>query len=214
MQTDRLSGAVTDHELLSISVDPPVLPAEVEAHALGTAREKALTITDDRRLLLAACAVAVERELQRVVWPGPLLGARASTALVIVRERDFAVPYCALYPETFVQALTSVRLWSDDAQDWTTLAASTTTSNGYRNAPGSRILVDVAGQYEIVSSLTAPTTAPPNAIEAVARLWAYRETLRPGDLSEIAGEQQVLSGGMMKSGAAEVLRAETWRVSL
>ena len=120
------------------------------------------------------------------------------------------MPYCQLYPETLTQALTSVRLWSDDAQDWTTLAAG----NGYRLAPGSRILVAAAGQYEIVSSLTAPATAPPNAIEAVARLWAYRETLRPGDLSEIAGEQQVLAGGMMKSGAAEVLRAETWRVSL
>ena len=113
------------------------------------------------------------------------------------------------------QALTSVRLWSYEAQDWTTLVtASTTTSDGYSTAPGSRILVDVAGQYEIVASLTAPTTAPPNAIEAVARLWAYRETLRPGDLSEVAGEQQVLAGGMMKSGAAEVLRAETWRVTL
>ena len=124
--------------------------------------------------------MAVERELQRIVWPGSS-GARTSTALVIVRDRNFAVPYCPLYPETFMQALTSVRLWSDVAQDWTTLTAGT----GYRLAPGSRILVDVAGQYEIVSSLTAPTTAPPNAIEAVARLWAYRETLRPGDLSKL-----------------------------
>ena len=217
MRTDRLSGAVTDHELLSISVDPPVLPDAVESHALATSREKALTVTDDRRLLLAACAVAVERELLRVVWPGsqdPMPAARTSTSLVIVRDRDFAAPLCSLYPETFAQALTSVRLWDDDAQDWTTLAASTTTSNGYRNAPGARILVDVAGQYEIVASLTAPTTAPPNAIEAVARAWAYMETLRPGDLSEIAGEQQVLAGAMMKSGAAEVLRAEKWRVTL
>ena len=187
-----------------------MLPAEVEAHALAISREKALTITDDRRVLLAACAVAVERELQRVVWPGAGGGARASSSIVIVRDRDFAVPYCALYQETFMQSLTSVRLWSDDAQDWTTLTAGT----GYRNAPGARILVDLAGQYEIVSSLTAPTSAPPNAIEAVARLWAYRETLRPGDLSEIAGEQQVLAGGMMKSGAAEALRAEKWRVQL
>ena len=52
------------------------------------------------------------------------------------------------------------------------------------------------------------------AIEAVAGLWAYRETLRPGDLTDVAGEQQVLAGGMMKSGAAEVLRGETWRVQL
>ena len=98
-----------------------------------------------------------------------------------------------------------MRLWSDEAQDWTTLTAGT----GYWNAPGSRLLVDAAGQYEIVSSLTAPTTAPPNAIEAVARLWAYRETLRPGDLSEVTSDQQVLSGAMMKrccaASAAEVL---------
>ena len=207
---NNLSGAVTDHELLSIAVDPPVLPAEVEAHAQATAREKALSQSVDRRLLLQACAVAVERELQRVVWPGAGGGARASSSIVIVRDRDFAVPYCSLYPMTLTQVLTSVRLWWDDAQDWTTLTVGT----GYRNVPGARTLVEVSGQYEIVSSLTAPTTAPPNAIEAVARLWAYRETLRPGDLSEIAGEQQVLAGGMMKSGAAEVLRAEKWRVSL
>ena len=214
MQTDRLSGAVTDHELLRNPVDPPVLPDEVGAQALAARRGKALSQNTSRLLLLQACGVAVERELQRIVWPGAGGGARVSTALVIVRDRDFAVPFCSLYPETFMQALTSVRLWNYEAQDWTTLAASTTTSNGYRYAPGSRILVDVAGQYEIVSSLTAPMTAPPNAIEAVARLWAYRDTLRPGDLSEIAGEQQVLAGAMMKSGAAEALRAETWRVSL
>ena len=205
-----LSGVVTDHELLSIAVDPPVLPTTAEAHALAASREKALTFGEDRKLLLAACAVAVERELQRIVWSGAGGGARSSTALVIARDRDFAVPYCPLYPETLSQSLTSVRLWSDVAQDWTTLTAGI----GYRLAPSSRILATVAGQFEIVASLTAPTTAPPNAIEAVARLWAYRETLKPGDLTEVTGEQQVLAGGMMKSGAAEVLRAEKWRVAL
>ena len=193
-----------------------MLPTEVEAQALAALRGKALSQNTSRLLLLQACAVAVERELKRIVWPGlTATPERTSTALVIVRDRDFAVPFCSLYPETFIQSLTSVRLWSDDAQDWTTLAASTTTSNGYRNAPGSRILVDVAGQYEIVASLTAPTTAPPNAIEAVARLWAYRETLKRWRLErKSAGEQQVLAGGMMKSGAAEALRAEKWRVTL
>ena len=106
-----------------------------------------------------------------------------------MRDRDFCGAVLRALPEvTRSQALTSVRLWSDDAQDWTTLTAGT----GYWDAPGARILVDAAGQYEIVSSLTAPTTAPPNAIEAVARLWAYRETLRPGDLSEVTSDQQVL----------------------
>ena len=152
----------------------------------------------------------VERELQRIVWSGSP-AARTSTAVVIVRDRNFAVPYCALYPDTYIQALTSVRLWSDEAQGWTALTAG---SRLPATRPGRGILVEVAGQYEIVSSLTAPTTEPPNAIEAVARLWAYRETLRPGDLTEVTSEQQVLAGGMMKSGAAEALRAEKWRVQL
>ena len=125
---DRFSGAVTDHETLNIVVAPPVLPVDVEAHALAASREKALTITDDRRLLLAACAVEVERELGRIVWPP---SGRESTTVVIVRNRDFAVPYCKLYPLTVTQALTSVRMWSDDAQDWTTLMHGI----GYRYSP-------------------------------------------------------------------------------
>ena len=192
---------------LSIVVALPVLPVDVENHARATAREKALTITADRRILLAQCGADVEAELQRVVWPP---AARVSTMLVIVRSRSEAVPYCKLYPRTVTQAVTSVRLWSDDAQNWMTL----TPSNGYRYVPDSRILVDVAGTYEIVSTLTATTPASPTAVEAVARLWAYRETLRPGDLTEMSGEQQVLGGGMMKSGAAEILRAEQWWVPL
>ena len=206
---DRLSGAVTDHELLSIAVEPPVLPAAVEAYALAAGRAKDLSFNVARKILLTACAVAVEREIQRIVWPGAGV-ARTSSSLVIVRDLFFALPFCSLYQATLTQALTSVRLWDDAAQDWTTLTDGT----GYRNAPGARIRVDVAGQYEIVASLTAPTDAPPNAIEAVARLWAYRETFRPGDLSDVTGEQQVLAGGIMKSGAAEALRGEKWRVTL
>ena len=122
---DRFSGAVTDHELLSIAVDPPELPEEVGAQALAARRGKALSQNTSRLLLLEACGVTIERELQRIVWPGAGGGARASTGVVIVRNRDFSVPFCSLYPETFMQALTSVRLWSDDAQDWTTLTAIT-----------------------------------------------------------------------------------------
>ena len=71
--------------------------------------------------------------------------------------------------------------------------------NGYRLAPGARIIVSRSGQYEITATLTAPTAVTPSAVEAVARLWAYRATLRPGDLTDAGGEQQVLAGGMMKS---------------
>ena len=90
-----LSGAVTDHELLRIAVSPPVLPVAVESHALAASREKALPFTDDRRMLLAACAVEVERELQRIVWPARRARPRRSSSCAIETS---AAPYCALYP--------------------------------------------------------------------------------------------------------------------
>ena len=129
-----------------------------------------------------------------------------------MRDSRLAVPYCPLYPDVsgVTLALTLVRRWDDDAQDWMTLTVRRPATGC---APGGRIIVDQRGQYEITASLTAPATAPPNAIEAVARLWAYRDTLRPGDLADITGEQQVLAGALMKSGAAEILRGEKWRVT-
>ena len=63
-----------------------------------------------------------------------------------------------------------------------------------------------SGEFEIAVSVEAAATIPPEAIEAVARLWGYRDVLKPGDLSDITSEQQVLAGGMMKSGASEALR--------
>ena len=203
------SGVMSDHELVSIEVDPPVLPPEVENHALAASRETALAMNTYRRLLLKACAVAVERYCDRMFWPGENV-ARTSTAVVIVRSPSYSVAACPLYPDVsgVAAALTSLRRWDDEA--WVTLSAP----DDYRMLPGERFLVGRSGQYEIVSSLTAPATAPPSAIEAVARLWAYRETLRPGDLTNVGGEQQVLAGGMMKSGAAEALRGVRWRVTV
>ena len=203
---------VSDHELLSIEVDPPALPAEVEAQARGAAREKALSPNTDRALLLTACAVEIERYAERLFWRGPAGAARTSTAVVSVRDYSYPVAYCPLYPDVsgVAASLTSLRLWGDDTQAWAALSAP----DDYSLRPGARFAVGRPGQYEIVSSLTAPATAPPSAIEALARLWAYRETLRPGDLTDVGGEQQVLAGAMMKSGAAEVLRGVRWRVTV
>ena len=95
MGVDSLRGVVTDHELVSITVGPPVLPASVEDHARAVARQKALSFTDDRRHLLTACAVEVERYLRRIIWPP----ARASVSVVIVRDHYSPVAYCPLYPD-------------------------------------------------------------------------------------------------------------------
>ena len=208
--TESLRGVVTDHELVSITVGPPVLPASVEDHARAVARQKALSFTDDRRHLLTACAVEVERYLRRIIWPP----ARTSVAVVIVRDHYSPVAYCQLYPDAggLTAVLTSVQRWEDVTQTW--MALTSGADDGYRLAPGARIIVSRSGQYEITATLTAPTAVTPSAVEAVSRLWAYRATLRPGDLSEVAGEQQVLAGGMMKSGAAEILRGDQWRVAM
>ena len=206
---------VSDHELVSIEVDPPVLPAEVEAHALAARRGKALSQNTDRLLLLLACAVEVERYAERLFWRGSGT-ARTSTAVVRVGwsvGRSFnVIAYCPLYPEVsgVDASLMSLRRWDEEAGGWSTLSDP----DHYRLLPGARLSVGRQGQYEIVSSLTPPSTAPPSAIEAVSRLWAYRDTLRPGDLTDVGGEQQVLAGGMMKSGAAEALRGVRWRVTV
>ena len=203
---------VSDHELVSLEVDPPVLPAEVEAQALATSREKALTMSVGRRLLLQTCAVEVERFAERLFWSGPAGAARTSTAVVNVRFCFYSVAVCPLYPDVsgVAASLTSLRRWDGAGPAWVTLSAP----DDYRLLPGARLAVGRPGQYEISASLTAPATAPPSAIEAVARLWAYRETLRPGDLTDVAGEQQVLAGALMKSGAAEALRGVRWRVTV
>ena len=205
-----LSGAVSDHELVSSEVDPPVLPAEVESHARAAARKKSLLSNADRALLLQACAVEVERYCDRIFWPGTAGAARVSTAEIIVHSPTYSVSYCPLYQDVsgVAAVLASLRRWDDEA--WVLLSAP----DDYRTLPGARLLVGRSGWYEIVSSLTAPATAPPSAIEALARLWAYRDSLRPGDLTDVGGEQQVLAGGMMKSGAAEALRGVRWRVTV
>ena len=69
--------------------------------------------------------------------------------------------------------------------------------------------VPSCGEYDISIEAEASSTIPAEALEAVARLHSYRESLRPGDLTEVTGEQQVLAGAVMKSGCAEVLRALT-----
>ena len=68
----------------------------------------------------------------------------------------------------------------------------------------------------MTADLTPGAEVPDEAVEAVARLWAFREQLRPGDLTmgDGSGEQQVLAGAIMKSGAAEIMRTLRNRVSV
>ena len=185
--------------VLSWSIAAPTLPAEVLNQAKGVSREKALTFDPDRLHILLSCALECERWIGRALWPGP----RAATAIVRVTDTTEDVPLLPMLPDTTGVQLGApvVRLWDDGAEDWATAT--------YRKRPAGRVRVDRSGEYEISVEADPSSTIPPEAIEGVSRLFAIRETLRPGDLTEVTGEQQVLAGAVMKSGAAEVLRAIT-----
>ena len=54
----------------------------------------------------------------------------------------------------------------------------------HRVMPAGRIEVsEQAGIYQVTADLTPGSTVPDEAVEAVCRLWAFREQLRPGDLT-------------------------------
>ena len=185
--------------VVSWSIAAPTLPDEVMNQAKGISREKALVFTDDRFHILVTCASEVERWIGRLLWPGP----RGASAIVCVTDPGEDVSLLPLLPDVSAVTLGApvVRLWDDNTEDWTPAI--------FRKRPAGRVRVNQSGEYDISIEADASTTIPAEAIEGVSRLFAYRETLRPGDLTEVTSEQQNLSGAMMKSGAAEVLRAIT-----
>ena len=185
--------------VVSWSIAAPTLTAEVLNQAKGVSREKALTFDADRLHILLSCALECERWIGRALWPGN----RTAHAVVRVSDASEDLSLLPMLPDVtgVTLGVPVVRVWSDTAEDWTVAT--------YKKRPAGRVRVERSGEYEITVEANPSSTIPPEAVEGVSRLFAIRETLRPGDLSEIAGEQQVLSGAMMRSGAAEVLRAIT-----
>ena len=117
---------------------------------------------------------------------------------------------CPQFPDVsgVTVSVVSVRRWDDETSAYVDAT--------HKVLPGGRIEVEEVGIYEVTADLTPGADVPDEAVEAVARLWAFREQLRPGDLtmSDGSGEQQVLAGAIMKSGAAEIMRTLRNRVSV
>ena len=185
--------------VVSWSIAAPILPSEVLDHAKGISREKALSFPADRLAILVSCAVECERWIGRALWPG----TRAATAIVRVTDTTEDVPLLPMLPDVtgVTLGVPVVRVWSDTAEDWTAAL--------YKKRPAGAVRVSASGEYEISVTADPSSTIPPEALEGVSRLFSLRETLRPGDLTDVTTEQQVLSGAVMKSGCAEVLRAIT-----
>ena len=78
----------------------------------------------------------------------------------------------------------------------------------YVARPLGAIRVADAGTYRILASATPNPNYPTVIDEAVARLFAYRESFKPRkNSSELSdGNAPSITGMMMRSGAAEALR--------
>ena len=180
--------------VLNWAITAPTLATTISDHAFAAAREKALSLGVDRAQILVTCALEVETYCGRALWPG------ARTALSVIAVSDVSEPVSLMpaLPDTTGVTIgaVSVRRWSDGLEDWEV-------STSRKRAAG-RVLLPQLGEYELSVDLEV-ATAPPEAIEGVARLFAYRDVLRPGQLSDV-NEQIVLTGAFFKSGAAECLR--------
>ena len=210
--------------LLSGSVTPPAVSAAVEAHALAMVRGKALEQNTDRLLMLRTAAREVEVFCGRLLWPASGGGARRSVVEVEVFDgasnRYYGGRYygnggpvllaCPQFPDVsgVTVSVVSVQRWDDETSAYVDVT--------HKDMPAGRIEVEQAGVYQVTADLTPGATVPDEAVEAVCRLWAFRAQLRPGDLTmgDGSGEQQVLAGAIMKSGAAEIMRTLRNRVSV
>ena len=182
--------------VLTWSIESPVLDSDVVAHAQAAAREEALQFNDARMQTLVSCALQIETYVGRALWPG----TRAAISIVEVSDPDETVSVVPGLPNTagVTLGVPVIREWSDTLGDWQTVTVT--------RRPAGMVRLPRSGEFEIAVTVDAAAIIPPEAIEAVARLWGYRDVLKPGDITEVTGEQQVLAGGVMKSGAAEVLR--------
>ena len=90
---------------------------------------------------------------------------------------------------------------------WDDAAAAFVTSE-YVARPLGAIRVTAAGTYRLLASATPNPNYPTIVDEAVARLFAFLENLRPqktsGDMSD--GTIPTQAGAIQKSGAGELLR--------
>ena len=214
--------------LLSGSVTPPAVSAAVEAHALAMVRGKALEQNTDRLLMLRTAAREVEVFCGRLLWPATGGGARRSVseveAVTVDALHNYGPTYsrgridgrvllaCPQFPDVSGVAVSvvSVQVWDNQLYRYVDPMPA------HQVMPAGRIEVAQAGIYQVTADLTPGATVPDEAVEAVCRLWAFRAQLRPGDLTmgDGSGEQQVLAGAIMKSGAAEIMRTLRNRVSV
>ena len=177
------------------------VPQALRDHALRLTRQEALRIDDaGRPVILAECAAECEVYIGRLVIP--VAGGRTVVTIAqLDTEPIDPIAILPRWPDLSGLALTdsSVERWESGA--WVSAPR-------HLRAGGRVVLEDFrAGDYRLAATATPAVVMPTAFIEATARLYAARTTARPVDNTEGGtGATFNLSGMLLRSGAAEVLR--------
>ena len=195
--------------VLTSTVDPPVLPATAQQTCMSMARKSALAggsrgpagedLDPVRADLAHEAAQECERYLQRMLFPGDGTGERVCVAVVDVDRAERDIPACPTLPDA-----SGVDVVIDSVEKWDDAAAGYAAA-GYALRPAGRIRVEEPGTYRITASLTADASIPTWAVTATGRLFSWRDRFRTGQETG-DGLPLPASGGLLKSGAASVLR--------
>ena len=181
------------------TVDALELPDELKLFARQMAGESEVDLTSDRERILLSAALETEMYVGKMYFRGAAGSARACTSIVSV-DGPGSVPAIPQFPRSTPVNITSVMRWDD--------AAAAFVTSEYVARPLGAIRVTAAGTYRLLASATPNPNYPTIVGEAVARLFAFRENVRPrmvtGDMADGTFSSQ--AGGVLKSGAAELLR--------
>ena len=185
--------------LRSSDVDLPELDDETTAQARALAGESAVSLTASRAAILVAAAAEIEEYVGRLFYRG-LAGSARACSTVIELDAAGDAPAVAQFPMTDPVNVTNIVRWADEAAAFQ--------SSEFIVRPVGMVRLPTAGVYRIMASATPSSNYPASVMEGVARLFSYRENVRPrmvsGDLAD--GTFPTQAGGVLKSGAAEILR--------
>ena len=204
---------MASHQLITWSVDPPVIPDAVYTNAMSMAREGQLaaTVTEDRPKILTAAAAYCEQYLERLIFQGESGSpARNSVAEIEVDEYGALVSVCPRYPDMTGITISNltVEMWKDDASAYEAYM-------DFKRRPGGRLKLMADRTYKITVDLLAPATPNKVAEQAVARLFAAQERLRAGDLVvQGTGITGGLNNLLHRSGARDLLDSIKTRWSI
>ena len=194
-------GAVS-WTLRAVTFADLVLDDATKAQARALAGEKAVELTGDRESILVAAAVEIEQYAQRAFWRGAAGVARGAVSIVNVHDATREAPMVPALPFSEGVSLTSVERWDDALADWALTTA-------YTVRPAARLCFETPGVYQVTADVLPAAVVPRPAREGLGRLFSYRENNRPvrgsGAMTD-SGLPPTQAGGVMRSGAAEILR--------